>query len=146
MSGTNESAFTAEERTAMKERAREMKLEAKRTATRESGEADIRAKIAEMDAAGQTMATRIHDLISKAVPDLIPRTWYGMPAYTNADGKTVVFFQDAGKFNSRYSTLGFQDAANLDDDSGMWPSSFAIVKLTPEVERRIVELVTRAAR
>lgn len=146
MSEKNEGSFTADERAAMKERAREIKLEAKRAATRETGEADIRAKISEMDAAGQKVAKRIHELITTAVPDLMPRTWYGMPAYTNADGKTVVFFQDAGKFDSRYSTLGFQDAAALDDDSGFWPTSYAVVKLTPAVEARIVELVKQAAR
>ena len=145
MAANSDSGFTADERAAMKERAREIKLEAKRAATRETGLADIHAKIAEMDAQGQVMAKRIHDLITEAVPDLMPRTWYGMPAYTKASGKAVVFFQDAGKFDSRYSTLGFQDAANLDDESGMWSTSYAVVKLTPEVERRIVELVKQAA-
>ncbi len=136
--------FTADERAAMKERARELKLEAKRTATRETGEADIAAKIDEMDPVGQKMARRIHELVMAAAPNLMPRTWYGMPGYADADGKIVVFYQDGGKFNTRFSTLGFQQAANLDDPSGMWPTAFGIERLTPEVEKRIVELVKQA--
>lgn len=136
--------FTADERAAMKERARELRLEAKRMATRETGEADIAAKIAEMDSAGQKMAQRIHELISEAAPELMPRTWYGMPGYADADGKLIVFYQDGGKFNTRFSTLGFQQAAKLDDPSGMWPTAFGIERLTTEVEKRIVELVKQA--
>jgi uncharacterized protein YdhG (YjbR/CyaY superfamily) len=137
--------FSAEERAAMKEYADELKTTAKRggKATREDGERDIQEKIAAMPEADQAMARRVHEIISEAAPELVPRTWYGMPAY--AIGKdTICFFQPASKFKARYSTLGFNDRAQL-DDGAMWPASFAITELTPEVEERIAELAKRAA-
>ena len=137
--------FTKEERDAMKERARELKLEAKRLATRESGTADIASKIDEMAKSDQPMARRIVELVQAAAPDLMPRTWYGMPAWANADGKIVCFYQDGGKFQTRYATLGFQDAAQLDDEMGIWATSFAIDRLTSDVEKRISSLVRQAA-
>lgn len=127
--------FTAEERAAMKERARELKSEA--------GESDLLEKIAEMPEPDRSMATRIHALISGAAPDLSPRTWYGMPAY-GRDGDVVCFFQAAAKFKARYATLGFSDRANLDAGT-MWPVGFALKELTPADEARIVELVKQAA-
>jgi uncharacterized protein YdhG (YjbR/CyaY superfamily) len=130
--------FTAEERAAMRERAREMKA-AKGKA---DGEKDVLAKIAEMPDSDRKIAERIHAIVKSAAPDLSPRTWYGMPAYAK-DGKVVCFFQSADKFKSRYATLGFSDRANL-DEGNMWPSSFALKKLTRADEARIRELVKRA--
>ncbi len=132
--------FTAEERTAMKERAREMK--AAKSGKKTDGTADVLEKIAAMADADRVLAERVHQIIMKAAPELSPRTWYGMPAYAK-DGKVVCFFQDAGKFKARYATLGFQDTANL-DDGAMWPTSFAVAKLTPTVEKQIVALVKTA--
>jgi uncharacterized protein YdhG (YjbR/CyaY superfamily) len=129
-SNRKSSGFSAEERAAMKERARELKAEAEGAA----GESAVLAKIAEMPKADRAMATRLHALIKGAAPALSPKTWYGMPAYANKDGKVVCFFQSAEKFKTRYSTFGFQDAANL-DDGGMWPTAFALTELTP-VRRR----------
>jgi uncharacterized protein YdhG (YjbR/CyaY superfamily) len=128
--------FTAAEKAAMKERAKELKGKG-------DGESDVLAKIADMPDADRTMAERLHELIKEAAPELEPRTYYGMPAYANAEGKVVVFFQDSGKFNYRYSTLGFQDAANL-DDGDIWPVSYALQKWTPAVKKRVVELVKAA--
>lgn len=137
------SSFTAEERAAMKERARELAAEAKAAKSRAEGEADVLARIARMPAAERDMATRLHALICKAAPALSPRTWYGMPAYAK-DGKVLVFFQDASKFGARYSTLGFNDGAAL-DAGAMWPTSFALVELTEAVEKKIRALVKKAA-
>lgn len=137
------SSFTAEERAAMKERARELAAEAKAAKSRAEGEADVLARIARMPAAERDMATRLHALICKAAPALSPRTWYGMPAYAK-DGKVLVFFQDASKFGARYSTLGFNDGAAL-DAGAMWPTSFALVELTDAVEKKIRTLVKKAA-
>jgi len=137
--------FTAEERAAMKERAREVKAESsrgRRAGRSVDGESDVLAKIAEMPEPDQAMARRLHDLIGASAPDLSPKTWYGMPAYAR-DGKVVVFFQSADKFKARYATLGFSDAANL-DEGGMWPTSFALKKLTSAEEARIRELVKKA--
>ena len=128
--------FTAEERAAMKERARELKRD---TA---DGEQDVREKIAEMAEPDRAMAKRIHAIVMNAAPTLTPRTWYGMPAYT-LDGKVVCFFQSAQKFKSRYATLGFNDAAKLDDGS-MWPTAFALKKLTRRDEAKIRALVKKA--
>src|SRR6187431_882112 len=128
--------FSAEERAAMKERARELKAQKSRAA----GESDLLEKIAEMPQSDRTMAERIHAIVSATAPDLAPKTWYGMPAYANEDGKVVVFFQDSGKFKYRYSTLGFQDTANL-DDGDMWPASFALMAWSPAVEKQVVALV-----
>lgn len=132
--------FTADERAAMKERAREMK--AAKSGKKTDGTADVLEKIAAMADADRVLAERVHQIIMKAAPELSPRTWYGMPAYAK-DGKVVCFFQDAGKFKARYATLGFQDTANL-DDGAMWPTSFAVAKLTPTVEKQIVALVKTA--
>jgi uncharacterized protein YdhG (YjbR/CyaY superfamily) len=134
--------FTEEERDAMKERARELKA-SKGRGKKVDGEAQLLAKIAEMGGADREMAERIHAVIMQHAPQLEPTTWYGMPAYAKG-GKTVCFFQSAAKFKARYATLGFNDPANLDDGS-MWPTSFALTKLTPADERRIAALVQKAA-
>jgi uncharacterized protein YdhG (YjbR/CyaY superfamily) len=135
--------FTAEEKAAMKERAKELKAEARATNDRAAGEKDLLAKIAEMEEPDRSMATRLHAIITANAPDLMPKTWYGMPAYAR-DGKVVCFFQSAQKFNARYATLGFSDTANL-DEGAMWPTSFALKKLTPTEEAQIVALVKKAA-
>ena len=127
----------------MKERARELKAEARASKDKADGEADLLAKIAEMPRSDRVMAERIHAIVKANAPGLMPKTWYGMPAYANADGKVVVFFQDSGKFKYRYSTLGFQDAANL-DDGDLWPVVFAIQRWSSTVEKRVAELVKAA--
>jgi uncharacterized protein YdhG (YjbR/CyaY superfamily) len=136
--------FTTEERAAMKERARELKAEARRgpRAGKADGERDVLAKIAEMPEPDRAMAERLHAIIKASAPALTTKTWYGMPAYAR-DGKVVCFFQSAQKFNSRYATLGFSDTANL-DDGAMWPTSFALKELTATEEARIGALVKRA--
>jgi uncharacterized protein YdhG (YjbR/CyaY superfamily) len=144
MSPKKSEGFTDEERAAMKERARELKAEARADKKRADGESDLLAKVAEMEGPDRAMAQRLHEIITASVPTLSPRTWYGMPAYANQDGKVVCFFQSAQKFNSRYATFGFQDTANL-DEGAMWPTSFALEELTPAVEERIVALVKKAA-
>jgi uncharacterized protein YdhG (YjbR/CyaY superfamily) len=131
--------FTAEERAAMKERAQELKAEKARA----DGEADVLAKIAEMQKSDRVMAKRLHAIVKASAPALSPKTWYGMPAYADEDGKVVCFFQSAQKFKTRYATLGFSDKANLDEGS-MWPVAFALKKLTPGEEARIVALVKKA--
>ena len=123
----------------MKERAAELKAQRSGKA---DGESDVLAAIAKMPEADRAMAERIHAIVKAAAPDLSPRTWYGMPAYAK-DGKVVCFFQDAAKFKARYASLGFNDAANL-DDGNMWPTSFALKKLTAADEKKIVALVKRA--
>ena len=135
--------FTDEEKAAMKERARELKAEARAKQDRAAGESDVLAKIAEMPEPERDMAERLHAIIKANAPALSPKTWYGMPAYANKDGKIVCFFQSAQKFNSRYATFGFNDVANL-DEGAMWPTSFALKKLTPAEEARIGALVKRA--
>jgi uncharacterized protein YdhG (YjbR/CyaY superfamily) len=134
--------WTDEERAAMKEYAKEKKAAKRSGADKADGEADVLAKIAAMPDADRVMAERVHAIAKAAGPDLAPRTWYGMPAYAK-DGKVVFFFQDAAKFKARYATLGFQDAANL-DDGPMWATAFALTELTPEAEARIAELVKKA--
>lgn len=134
--------FTDEERAAMKERAQELKAEARAKKDRAQGEKDVLAKIAEMPEPDRTMATRLHEIIMQSAPVLSPKTWYGMPAYAR-DGKVVCFFQSAHKFNTRYATFGFNDTANL-DDGDMWPTAFALKALTPAVEARIAALVKKA--
>jgi hypothetical protein len=141
--------FTDEERAAMKEHAQELKTAARRSprATKADGEKDVLAKIAEMSEPDRTMAERLHAVVKAGAPDLSPklwRLWYGMPAYAK-DGKVVCFFQSAQKFNSRYATFGFNDIANL-DESTMWPTAFALTKLTAADEARIAELVKKAVR
>jgi uncharacterized protein YdhG (YjbR/CyaY superfamily) len=137
-------AFTDEERAAMKERAREERATARRgpRAAKADGEGDVLAKIAEMRETDRAMAERIHAVIKASAPALSPRTWYGMPAYAK-DGKVVCFFQSAQKFNTRYATLGFNDAANLDEGT-MWPTAFALTELTAADEARIGALVKKA--
>ena len=137
------SGFTAEERAAMKERAAELKSEGRRGKRgKVDGEADLLAKIAEMPAADRVLAERIHALVKETAPDLVAKTWYGMPAYAK-DGKVVCFFRDAQKFKERYSMLGFNDSANLDDGS-MWPIAFALEKLSAAEEKKIIALVKKA--
>jgi uncharacterized protein YdhG (YjbR/CyaY superfamily) len=128
-------AFTHEERAAMKERAKELKAEA--------GESAVLAKIAEMPEPDRAMGERLHAIIKASAPALSPKTWYGMPAYANKDGKVVCFFQSAQKFDSRYATLGFSDEANL-DEGAMWPTSFALKELSATEEATIGALVKRA--
>ncbi len=135
--------FTDEERAAIKERAKELKAEVRASKDREAGERAVLEKIAEMPEPERAMAMRLHEIIKSSAPTLSPKTWYGMPAYANKDGKVVCFFQSAQKFNSRYATLGFSDAANL-DDGAMWPTSFALKELTPAEETKIAALVKKA--
>ena len=140
----NESdGFSAEERAAMKERAAELRAEGKQGAKRADGLQAVLDRIAQMAPEDRALAERVHVTVTATAPELSPKTWYGMPAYANADGKVVVFFQDAAKFKVRYSTLGFQEAANLDDDD-MWAVSYALVKWSPVVEKKVVELVKAA--
>ena len=134
--------FTDEERAAMKERAQELKAEARRGADKAEGESAVLAKIAEMQGAERTMAKRLHAIIKASAPGLSPKTWYGMPAYAK-DGKVVCFFQSAEKFQSRYATFGFSDQANL-DEGAMWPTSFALKELTAAEEVMIGALVKKA--
>jgi hypothetical protein len=142
--GKKSAAFTDEERAAMKERAQELKAEARRgrRADKADGERAVLAKIAEMHGPDKAMATRLHAIITRSAPVLSPKTWYGMPAYAK-DGKVVCFFQSAEKFKARYATLGFSDDANL-DEGVMWPTSFALRELTAAEEARIDALVKRA--
>lgn len=135
--------FTAEERAAMIERARELKAEAHANKNRAAGEGDLLAKIAEMPDTDRAMATRLHEIVTEVAPALMPKTWYGMPAYANADGKIVVFFQSAQKFNVRYATIGFNDVANL-DDGDMWPTAYALKGLNAAEEERISKLISKA--
>ena len=134
--------FTDEERAAMKERAKELKAEARANKNKAEGESDVLAKIAEMPKPERAMAKRLHEIIKASAPVLSPKTWYGMPAYAR-DGKIVCFFQSAQKFNTRYATLGFSDTANLDEGT-MWPTSFALTELTAAEEARISALVKKA--
>jgi len=136
--------FTDEERAAMKERAQELKAEARRGARtdRADGESDVLAKIAEMAEPDRAMAKRLHAIVKRSAPALSPKTWYGMPAYAK-DGKVVCFFQSAQKFKARYATFGFSDEANL-DEGAMWPTSFALKELTAAEEARIGALVKKA--
>ncbi len=135
--------FSAEERAAMKERAAELRAEGKKGAKKADGLQAVLDRIAEMAPDDRALAERVHMTVTSTAPDLTPKTWYGMPAYANADGKVVVFFQDAGKFKYRYSTVGFQDAANI-DDGDMWPVSYALTKWSPAVEKKLVALVKAA--
>jgi uncharacterized protein YdhG (YjbR/CyaY superfamily) len=128
--------FTAEEKAAMRARAKELKSKA-------DGESAVLAALAKMSAPDRVLGKRIHAIVKESAPALTPKTWYGMPAYANKDGKVVVFFRDAGKFKERYAMLGFNDSANLDDGS-MWPIAFALTKLTKADEARIAKLVKQA--
>jgi uncharacterized protein YdhG (YjbR/CyaY superfamily) len=142
-SSKKDKGFTDEERAAMKERAKELKAEARANKDKAEGESAVLAKIAEMPEPDHAMAQRLHEIIKESAPALSPKTWYGMPAYAK-DGKVVCFFQSAQKFNSRYATFGFSDEANL-DDGAMWPTSYALKELTPADEEKIAALVKKAA-
>ena len=128
--------FTAEEKAAMRARAKELK-------TKEDGESAVKAAIAAMTPQDRALAKRVDELVTAAAPQLTPKTWYGMPAYADKDGKVICYFKNAGKFKSRYSNLGFSDQANLDAGS-MWPTEFALTKLTPADEKKITSLVKKA--
>jgi uncharacterized protein YdhG (YjbR/CyaY superfamily) len=142
--GKKSAGFSAEERAAMKERANELRAEARAGKDRAAGERAVLAKIAEMPEPDRAMAERLHAIIEESAPVLSPKTWYGMPAYAK-EGKAVCFFQSGQKYNSRYSTFGFQDAANV-DDGAMWPTAFALTELTAADEARIAALVKKAVR
>ena len=144
--GKTSKGWTAEERAAMKERAQEMKAEARRGARagkKADGESDLLAKIAGMKGSDRAMAQRLHAIVKASAPSLSPKTWYGMPAYANEDGKVVCYFTPAEKFKSRYATFGFNDDAKL-DDGAMWPTSFALKEMTAAEEARITALVKKA--
>jgi uncharacterized protein YdhG (YjbR/CyaY superfamily) len=136
---TSTKGFSAEERAAMKERVRELKAEAGKA----DGEKDVQAAIAKMQPADRAMAKRVHAIVKDSAPDLSPKTWYGMPAYANKDGKAVVFFRDAAKFKERYAMLGFNDSASLDKGT-MWPIAYALKELTAADEKAIAALVKKA--
>jgi uncharacterized protein YdhG (YjbR/CyaY superfamily) len=138
-SNKKSTGFTAEERAAMKERAQELKAEARKA----DGESALLTKIAEMPKADRAIGKRLHEIVKTGAPALSPKTWYGMPAYANKDGKVVCFFQSAHKFKSRYATLGFTDEANL-DEGAMWPTYFALKELTAAEEAKVVRLVKKA--
>jgi uncharacterized protein YdhG (YjbR/CyaY superfamily) len=144
MGAKKSEGFTKEERAAMRERARELKAEARANEKRAQGESDLLAKVAEMRGPDRTMAQRLHEIVKANAPSLSPKTWYGMPAYADEAGKVVCYFQGAEKFGSRYATLGFGDAADL-EEGAVWPSSFALKELGAAEEARIGELVKRAA-
>ena len=139
---TKRTTFSDEEKSAMKERAKELKAEARASKDKAAGESDVLAKIAEMPKADRVLAERIHAIVKKNAPDLTSRTWYGMPAYAR-EGKIVCFFTSADKFKSRYATFGFNEDANL-DEGNMWPTSFALTKLTAADEAKIAMLVKKA--
>ena len=144
--GTKTNGFTDAEKAAMKERAREQKAESRRQSKAEkaaAAEQDALTKMAEMPESDRVIAERIHAIVKEHGSGLAPKTWYGMPAYADADGKVVCFFQAADKFQARYATCGFKDTANL-DDGAMWATSFAVREITPEVEARIAGLVKKA--
>jgi uncharacterized protein YdhG (YjbR/CyaY superfamily) len=142
-SRTESGGFSTEERAAMKERAAELRAEGKKGAKKADELQAVLDRIAQMAPEDRALAERVHLTVTATAPELSPKTWYGMPAYANADGKVVVFFQDSGKFKYRYSTLGFQESANL-DDGDMWPASYALQKWSPTVEKRVAELVKAA--
>ncbi|WP_430867529.1 iron chaperone [Demequina aurantiaca] len=146
-SGTKKGGFSDDEKAAMKERAAEARREAKQAKGAASKAADLQTcldKIASMEPADRVLAQKVHAIVTATAPDLSPKTWYGMPAYTDADGKVVCFFKDAAKFKSRFCTLGFEDAANIDDGS-MWPTSYAIIAIGDAEAKAITALVKRAA-
>jgi uncharacterized protein YdhG (YjbR/CyaY superfamily) len=140
---TESGGFTANERAAMKARAAELRAEGKKGAKKADGLQAVLDSIAAMAPHDGALAERVHMTVTAAAPELSPKTWYGMPAYANTDGKVVVFFQNSGKFGYRYSTLGFQDTAHL-DDGDLWPASYALHKWSTEVENKVAELVKAA--
>lgn len=135
--------FSADERAAMKERAAELRAEGKKGAKAADGLQAVLDQMEKMAPEDRALAERVHVTVTATAPELAPKTWYGMPAYANADGKVVLFFQDSGKFGYRYSTLGFQEAAHL-DDGDMWPASYALLTWSPAVERKVIALVRAA--
>jgi uncharacterized protein YdhG (YjbR/CyaY superfamily) len=135
--------FSAEERAAMKERAAELRAEGKKGAKQADGLQAVLDAIAKMAPEDRALAERVHVTVTSVAPELAPKTWYGMPAYADADGKVVLFYQDSGKFKYRYSTLGFQDTAHL-DDGDLWPVAYALVEWTPAVEKKVTQLVRKA--
>lgn len=141
MASTATKGFTAEEKAAMKATAKERKAQA----TREEGEQAVRDALAGMNDVDRALGERLHVIITESAPDLLPRTWYGMPAYANQDGKVVCFYRNAQKFNERYATLGFNDVARLDDGT-MWPNGFALTELTAADEQKIAALMKQAVR
>jgi uncharacterized protein YdhG (YjbR/CyaY superfamily) len=142
---TKSQGLSAEEKAAARERVKELRAEARRGSDRAAGEKDLLAKIGEMKGSDRAMAKRFHEIVQANAPDLSPKTWYGMPAYANEDGKVVCFFTPAAKFKERYATFGFNPSANL-DDGNMWPTSWALEKLTAAEEKKIAALVKKAAR
>jgi uncharacterized protein YdhG (YjbR/CyaY superfamily) len=136
--------LSKEEREAVKDRAKELREEAKAGKNREAGEKSVAKAIAGMPESDAAIAGRIHELVAEHAPQLMPKTWYSQPAYASTEGKVILFVQNAAKFKTRYSTLGFSDDAALDDGE-LWPTSFAVTALTPEVEKTIAELILRAA-
>ena len=143
MATTNTDGFTDVERAAMKERAAELRAEGRKGAKKADSLQAVLDRIASMAPDDRVLAERVHAVVTATAPDLTPKTWYGMPAYADADGKVVVFFKDAEKYKGRYATLGFEDAASLDDGE-MWATSYALVKWTPAVEKKIAQLVRSA--
>jgi uncharacterized protein YdhG (YjbR/CyaY superfamily) len=143
ISTTEPDGFSAEERAAIRQRAAELRAEGKKGAKKADDLQAVLDRIADMAPEDRALAERVHLTVTASAPQLSPKTYYGMPAYANTDGKIVVFFQDSGKFNYRYSTLGFQDAANL-DEGDLWPVSYALQKWGPVVEKKVVELVQAA--
>jgi uncharacterized protein YdhG (YjbR/CyaY superfamily) len=139
---TTSATWTDDEKEAMKARAKELKAEARRGAEKADGEKDLLAKVAEMPESDRVMAERIHAVVMASAPELSPKTWYGMPAYAK-DGKVVCFFKAASKFDTRYATLGFEEAAMI-DDGDFWPTSYGLTKMTPAIEKQIGELVKKA--
>jgi uncharacterized protein YdhG (YjbR/CyaY superfamily) len=142
-STTTSDGFSAEERAAMKERAAELRAEGKKGAKKADGLQALLDRIQQMAPDDRVLAERVHVAVTSTAPDLMPKTWYGMPAYADADGKVVLFFQDSGKFGYRYSTLGFQDTAHL-DDGDLWPVAYALKQWSPTVEKQVVALVRAA--
>ncbi|MET0526249.1 MAG: hypothetical protein ABWZ91_15695 [Nocardioides sp.] len=140
---TGSDGFSPEERAAMKERAAELRSEGKKGAKKADGLQAVLDGIEAMDPEDRALAERVHVTVTRTAPELTPKTWYGMPAYANADDKIVLFFQNAGKFKYRYCTLGFQDTANL-DDGDLWPVAYALTRWSPAVEKQVVKLVKAA--
>ena len=143
--GKKSEGFTDDEKAAMRERAKELKAEERAKKDKAAGESDVLTKIAEMQEPDRTMAKQLHDIIKSIAPALSRKTWYGMPAYANEDGNVVCFFQASQKFKTRYATLGFSDKANL-DEGAIWPTAFALKRLTATEEAKIVALVKKAVR
>lgn len=139
----SDDGFSAEERALIRQRAAELRAEGRAGAKKADGLQAVLDRISEMEPADRVLAERVHLTVTTTAPDLVPKTWYGMPAYANADGKVVVFFQDAAKFKARYCTLGFQDAAHL-DEGALWPTSFALVSWSDDVAEQVADLVRRA--